>query len=155
MARCAICGNDRGNTTHRAKEMMFGTREASVYLECSSCGCVQRVGSSPDGASDYPSDYYALGGGEVRPRSGLIRGMKAARTSLALRLPPRVVEFAVCRGLLRAHIRWFARLGLTIRSSILDVGSGDGRLLAELWDEGFRDLTGVDPNAPADRELRP
>jgi SAM-dependent methyltransferase len=43
-----------------------------------------------------------------------------------------------------------AHLGASPASRIADVGCGGGRLLRELHRLGFRDLTGVDPNIPAD-----
>ena len=29
---CRICGNESGNKTHKAREMMFGTRDEFHYL---------------------------------------------------------------------------------------------------------------------------
>ena len=44
---------------------------------------------------------------------------------------------------------WLAPLRLSHNSAILDVGSGNGHLLAQLRDVGFTRLTGVDPYLPA------
>ena len=62
---CNIYGNTAGNLTHRAREMMFGTREVFSYLECRSCGCVQLIDDVRDWSQYYPADYHSFA---PRPR---------------------------------------------------------------------------------------
>jgi SAM-dependent methyltransferase len=152
---CALCGNRVANCVFRAKEMMFGTRVAACYLECGSCGCVQLISPLPDVAVAYPPDYYSLSEKPVVHGSRGARFAKSARTALALRLPVALAEYAVARKRLGPHIAWFAGLGIRLRTSILDVGSGSGGFCAELYGEGFRDVTGIDPFIREDLELMP
>lgn len=154
-ASCGICGNGAGNRLHQAREMMLGTRVPSTYLECGGCGCLQRLGPPADSAEAYPSGYYSLASVSASESRALRRRARAIRTTAALRLPPRVVEAGIRRRLLPTHARWLSGLGLDRRSSILDVGSGNGKLIAELYDAGFTDLTGVDPHIDETREVRP
>ena len=53
---CRICGGSPG-ARHVAREMMYGTREAFGYFECSSCGCLQIAEVPADLARFYPADY--------------------------------------------------------------------------------------------------
>ncbi len=152
---CALCGNCVANRVFRAKEMMFGTRVASCYLECGSCGCIQLMAPLPDMAAAYPPDYYSLSEKPVVNGRRGVRFAKSARTAVALRLPVALAEYAVARKRVRTHVTWFAGLGIRLRTSILDVGSGDGRFCAELYGEGFRDVTGIDPFIRRDLELMP
>ena len=45
----------------------------------------------------------------------------------------------------RSYYPWIKRNTITSTSRILDVGCGAGELLLKMYNDGFRDLTGVDP----------
>lgn len=145
---CRICGNAEKNLIHRAREMMFGTRDEFDYLECAACGTLQIV-ELPDLSRYYPKDYYSLSGGDS------FLG-KNWRRRLASRLTGKY--FLKGRGLVgkivAERLQWLAfyfpnslkepLLELTFRSKILDFGCGRGNLLQNLHYFGFRDLTGAD-----------
>src|SRR4051812_28975449 len=57
---CSICENSANVRIHRAREMMFGTREEFDYLECARCGTVQIVEVPSDLGRHYPPDYFAF-----------------------------------------------------------------------------------------------
>lgn len=57
---CNICGNDKGNRQHEAREMAFGLRDKFTYLECGSCGCLQLLNIPADMSRYYPGDYYSM-----------------------------------------------------------------------------------------------
>jgi hypothetical protein len=56
---CRVCGNERGNSLHRAREMFAGTRDEFDYVECASCGTLQ-IREVPDLRPYYSGDYYSL-----------------------------------------------------------------------------------------------
>jgi hypothetical protein len=51
---CHVCGNSDRNKIHTAREMMFGSREQFVYLECAECGTVQLRDQPTDIHRHYP-----------------------------------------------------------------------------------------------------
>jgi SAM-dependent methyltransferase len=147
---CRICGNQVDNQMHRAREMMFGTRDEFDYLECGSCGTLQIV-DVPDLAKYYPDDYFSF------RRSGSV--------DLARTLPRRIAARFAGKYLLTGR-GYIGRLIVTKKpwveyffppsladplleigrgSRILDVGCGDGGLLQALHYYGFTDLEGCDP----------
>ena len=158
---CRICGNEENNRQFVAHEMMFGTREAFDYFQCSGCGCLQ-IGRIPqDLGRHYAPGYYSLNGksetSEERPpfrrtlerwrvRNALFgRGYKLARIAAQVVDLPRQV---------RAVGPWLKTSGVSsFRAHFLDVGCGSSSWwLKELKALGFRKLLGVDPYIAADLE---
>jgi SAM-dependent methyltransferase len=149
-SRCRICGNDAGNRTHVAREMMFGWRDEFEYVECGRCGCLQIATVPEDLARYYPEGYYSFAEPE-RHMGRLERVLRRARACHAVGdANPLGWLVARARGVPDAY-RWFRRTGVGFESDILDVGSGSGALLVSLRDDGFRRLTGVDPFLDANR----
>lgn len=160
---CRICGNADNNSVYTAAEMMFGTREEFDYFECSSCGTVQ-IARIPDLSLFYPDNYYSF---ETATEDGLrlrigrflahayLRAAKggpaAALPFLAKAFPSLDIELGFLdMGLGLASVLR-SRIGPDCR--ILDVGSGDGKLLGVLADLGFKSLLGADAFISADRIL--
>jgi SAM-dependent methyltransferase len=143
---CRICGAPTSRTVV-AHEMMFGTRDAFDYHECDRCGCVQIAGYPEGMGKYYPAGYYSFESGAARPARPLERWLRRHRARYALgHLDPVGMALDRLRGQLEAY-RWLRVAGATLESSILDVGCGNGFLLANLEKEGFRRLQGVDPFA--------
>ncbi len=135
---CRICGNQDRNRSHKAKEMMFGTREVFEYLECGSCGTLQIV-EIPDLAQHYPRGYFSFD--------------RSAEVVLAKRLRRRLAAYFIGRHLingsdsigryLAAKRAWIKdtypksmlepALDLTFDSNILDFGCGSGQMLRTLY----------------------
>ena len=146
---CRICGNDQGNRTHRAREMMFGTRDEFEYVECARCGTVQ-IASIPELSPYYPAEYYSLDQSR-RPEIERSWRRRAAAHFLGKHLLGgrtligRYVDKR--RPQLRGHFPSSLVdpiLDLDLNSSILDVGCGSGQLLRTLHAFGFRNLAGTD-----------
>ncbi len=144
---CRICGNDAANTVHRAREMMFGTRDEFEYLECSACGTVQIV-EIPDLSPYYPANYLSFDAETPLGKTFLHR--MAARFvgrylmhgkgligETILKLKPGIAFHYAAP--LRDH-----PLDIGFDSKILDFGCGSGQLLRSLHYLGFNDLLGVD-----------
>lgn len=147
---CRICGNQKDNQVHRAREMMFGTRDEFDYVECESCGTVQIADIPADLSRYYPSDYFSfesaeetdLGASFVRRLGAKFAGKyllhgkdllgKAVldrKPWIADHFPPSLSE---------------PLLGIDLNSRILDFGCGSGRLLQALHFFGFNNLEGAD-----------
>ncbi|MFW5950996.1 MAG: class I SAM-dependent methyltransferase [Gemmatimonadota bacterium] len=153
--RCRICGNDAGNSTFTAREMMLATRDAFEYVECAACGTLQ-IAEFPEAPGRYyPENYYSLQGSGRLERSLKARWMAASLGGSGLlgRVLVRVYGPHPVTG-------WQHHAGFTLDSPILDVGCGEGELLRTMKRVGFTDLTGVDPfltrerRAPGLRLLR-
>lgn len=152
---CRICGNTESNARFTAREMMFGTREEFEYFSCPRCGCLQIVDIPGDMSRHYPKDYYSYSPRLPRTRfSGLRRYLKLQRLKVILG------ERDSWFGRLLASrwpasqrlAEWFKPVGVRAGDAILEVGCGQGGLLLDLADEGFRALTGVDPYMDKDLE---
>lgn len=150
---CRICGNGNDNKRYVVREMMFGTGEEFAYFECSSCGCLQLKEIPPDMSRYYPAEYYSfklppyvrtdvksdpLKRFFQRERMRHLLGNGSFIGSLAARAwPPE-------EGLME-YTGWLKSCKAGLKSRILDVGSGNGKVLLELSWYGFEDLTGIDP----------
>ena len=144
---CRICGNSENNRVHRAREMMFGTRDEFDYIECAACGTLQ-ISEIPDLEKYYPENYLAFDSkvimGETFAKrlaarfSGqyLLTGKGVLGRSILSRKPWIADHYPI-------SMRGFP-LGIDFNSRILDFGSGTGQLLQSLHYFGFKDLTGAD-----------
>lgn len=144
--QCRMCGSKVPGKSLSVREMMYGSREAFDYVECSSCASLQIRDIPSDLSRHYPDDYYSMdesGAGRsrlARGRSWLVRRLYQTYTA----------DIGVLRKLLpaphRGDVAALAAAGVRKSDSILDVGCGAGaeflRLLAKL---GFTRLQGADP----------
>ena len=146
---CRICGNSTDNRLHTAREMMFGTRDEFIYLECGACRTVQIV-DIPDLDKYYPKDYYSLAPAVGPELSRSLKSRLAARLASGFYLSGKgwVGKYlAKSKEWIGRHFPPFLKeafLGITISSPILDFGCGQGELLQTLNYFGFRNLTGAD-----------
>ncbi len=144
---CRICENSENNRGVTAREMMFGTREAFDYFECSHCGTVQ-ICEVPDLSRHYPKGYLAFDSHiEVATdRSRRIASKFAGK--YLLEGNSTVGKFIVQQKTwIKDHFPASMRdypMGIDFNSRILDFGCGNGKLLQSLHYFGFKDLTGAD-----------
>jgi SAM-dependent methyltransferase len=137
---CKVCGNEFGNRTHESREMMLGLGGSFTYLECSSCGCLALENRPADLAPYYPNDYSSF----VRNEKGF-RGLAKGLRVLSYFRRGSVFGAWLVRRYPRPDLASMARMNFPKTWRILDVGCGAGKLLLELSDLGYRNLTGVDP----------
>ncbi len=145
---CPVCANTAGNTAFDTREMMFGTREPFRYGACGACGLLWLLDVPADLSPYYPADYYSFGA--PRSLSALRRSLRGlwARHHLG---HPSALGALLTRAYGEApFFGWARNAGATFTSRILDVGSGNGRLLNEMRSCGFTDLTGADPFVDAE-----
>jgi SAM-dependent methyltransferase len=146
---CRICGNQQNNRSHRAREMLFGTRDEFEYVECGACGTLQ-IASVPDLSKYYPDNYYSLDRSTVPEIEKSLKRRAAARFVGRYLLNGRGIVGRLVdqrRPSLRGYFPPSLLdpvLKLTVDSSILDIGCGSGQLLRTLHAFGFRDLSGAD-----------
>ncbi len=147
--RCKVCGNTENNETFVAREMMFGFRDEFKYLKCSQCGCLQIKEIPSDIARYYPDNYYSYANNsegqiiEMAPSKRIKRTFK--KIFLNSTLQNRSFIGRYFSNKLHAYYPWLKTKNLNNKSRILDVGCGSGELLLKLSNEGFRNLSGVDP----------
>jgi SAM-dependent methyltransferase len=143
---CRICGLASGETV-QLQEMMFGSDAPFDYFRCDRCGCLQ-IGVVPTDLSPfYPDSYYSftkstastpLQGKVMKLAAEWAVGHRSIRGRMVLTLMPNLSIAAV------------KRVGLPLESRVLDVGSGDGKLLGYLASAGMRGLLGIDPYMSGD-----
>jgi 2-polyprenyl-3-methyl-5-hydroxy-6-metoxy-1,4-benzoquinol methylase len=142
--KCAICYNEDNNRAFIIKEMMFGLRDEFKYFECAKCGCFQ-IDKIPDSMDRYyPDDYYSLNqpdGGELK-----ISYFKMLQFDHLSGYKPSALGALASYQYNPKKYKWFKNLKLKDKSKkILDIGSGSGELLKQLFKVGFTNLTGIDP----------
>ena len=147
MSGCKICGNQTGNKTHQAREMMFGLREVFPYLECGECGCVQLLQIPSDMSRYYPGDYYSY-----RQHGALMTFLRHRWSAYAFGSRSLIGWFLSEFVFQNTAMESVRRLKIPRQTRILDVGCGSGHLLRDLYYLGFQNLAGVDPFIARDLE---
>lgn len=130
--------------TISASEQMLGLGGDYTYARCGTCGSLILLNPPNDPALFYPTDYYSFndtpdpGVHPVLSRlmGGLLRMQTLSKRAGRGRFSGTVIPVAA---------GWFAGLGITRDSRILDVGAGGGFFLGRLRWLGFRNLAGIDP----------
>jgi SAM-dependent methyltransferase len=137
---CRVCGSDQASNHYALPETMFSTAEHFDYWQCQACECLQITNAPSDMAPYYPGDYYSY---SPRPK-GLLASMKAnIRAALSIFGPSQIFagrdwyEKGDRKSLRDAKVRRADR--------ILDLGCGQGALVADLRDIGFENVIGADP----------
>lgn len=139
--KCRICNNDDGLMEYKIREMMLGLREIFSYYRCPVCGCLQIADIPQDLEKYYPSSYYSYIN-EQQSQFGLKKLLKIQRDKYVVfnkGITGKLLSFVFPDE----ELVFFA--GIDLKSRILDVGCGSGKLLNRLRELGFESVFGVDP----------
>jgi SAM-dependent methyltransferase len=144
--KCPICHNQENNSELIAKEMMIGTRDLFQYMACSNCGCLWLQEMPTNIAEYYPKDYYSF----IKKNTSAYEKFAKKEISLS-RLNKGSILGKILKPLYPNYLKWLnGYCKIDFGSKILDVGTGTGRLLLEMNEFGFLNLTGIDPFIEAD-----
>lgn len=152
MDTCIVCGNTSNNKQHTVTEMQLGLREAFVYLECDRCGCMQNLQVPDDLGRYYPNEgYYSFNLGlDLRQKPDALRKRKA---SYLIYGKHKITGAILSVGYkIPQYYTWIKNAGIQYQDAILDVGTGNGSLLLDLFKIGFTNLTGIDPFINSDKQ---
>lgn len=134
--------------------MMFGSRDEFEYFQCSKCECLQIVDIPKNLGNYYPSNYYSFSKPMLPELNKIKRFLRRQRTRYYLSDKGLVGSIIVKLWGASPLPIWVKPAGLHLDSKILDVGCGAGNLLIHLHNQGFTDLTGIDPYIQEDRHYR-
>ena len=151
MSSCKVCGNISGNKWHAVKEMQLGLREMFTYMECGNCGCMQLMDIPENLGKYYPNEgYYSFNLGlDFRKNPDTLRKLKA---SYLIYGKNKLAGSLLSIGYNAPdYYSWIKNAGVQYGDAILDVGTGNGSLLLNLFKIGFTNLTGIDPFINEDR----
>ena len=119
---------------------MFGRPGEFTYLECGACGCVQLITPLADTSLYYPSGYYSM-----RTERRIVFYLKCRWLSYSVFGKDPVGWFlSLMFGKHQLRL-WMNEAAIGMDKAILDIGCGNGNLLAMMKSVGFQNLRGVDP----------
>lgn len=140
--KCPICENEENNQEYLVKELQMGLREEFEYVECSNCGCLF-LKNVPEDIGKYYDKNYAPHKNQDSFKNKVINkfvGLYLADNSIVSKLAPSE-KIPPIANLLNQLV---SKNKINKKSSILDVGCGDGNFLNYLKNGGFKNLTGID-----------
>lgn len=150
-SKCKVCNSVIDGPLYRVKEMQLGLRDEFNYELCNNCGCLQLTNAPSDFSKYYPNENYYSFTSElaVRPKPDPLRKI---RTSYLAHNKNKILGSLLSVGYkVPEYITWLKIADIGFKDKILDVGTGNGSLLLNLFKNGFTELTGVDPFIDADK----
>ena len=145
---CKICRCTDNHPVFMGREIKHG--DTFSYFCCTHCGCLQ-IMDIPHNIQKYYQNYHAL-----KTMSGKEFWLKSTlrKQLFKYRLTGKNRFGKILAKLSKDAFEWIEPGMFDFHSSILDVGSGSGRLLLKMSHSGFSDLTGIDPFIENDIEYR-
>ena len=142
---CKICGNNLGSKLHFVKEMMLGLREEFKYVECVSCGALVLIDIPKDYTKYYPIDkYYSFN--NIKPNNFLKNLLLNKLLKFYIGQFNFIWKILSLNYDLNRKYRWVSLIkNIPFNCKILDIGSGSGKYLLELFHLGYKNITGIDP----------
>lgn len=138
---CEICGNENRFNHFKVKENMIGLNELFTYTECLDCGCLQLRDIPSDYTKYYDKNYYSMNSSE---EGWIKKRLKIRRFDFA-QGKKSILGWILSKKYGRPPLmNWLDEINLNFNDKILDVGCGHGHLLKDLFNYGFKDLTGID-----------
>jgi 2-polyprenyl-3-methyl-5-hydroxy-6-metoxy-1,4-benzoquinol methylase len=133
MESCKIC-NEKLGKPFKIREMMLGTREEFEYAQCSHCDTIQII-EVPEDIENYYPTYYCSFQSQI---PSLIRLPLFKRLFQNIRARR---KYKRCNA---EAYNWFRPLKILPSYKILDIGSGKGKLICDLFNLGFTNVQGTD-----------
>jgi 2-polyprenyl-3-methyl-5-hydroxy-6-metoxy-1,4-benzoquinol methylase len=148
---CRCCDSTKLKETIIIKEMQLGLREAFTYNLCNQCEALQ-IDKIPETlAKYYPGDKYYSFKADIK--KGKSNKADQVKTEYLLFNKHKLLGSLLSIGYkVPPFYEWMKIPSLDFKSAILDVGTGNGALLARLNRVGFTNLTGIDPYIADDIE---
>lgn len=149
--KCQICGNETGNIIYHVDERILNKGDKFRYLECKKCGSWSMIDDIKDLSIFYPQDYNPYTRNDYESSDLL----KKLYRWIAIRMIfvakyKNYPYISRIRGI--DHIvKRLCGVKINTHSKILDVGCAKGKWLDQLFDAGYKDITGVDLFIPEDR----
>lgn len=146
---CRICMSKIEGSPFSVKEMMFDTGKTYLYFKCISCGCLQIEHPETTSENLYPVTYYSFNTYNI---SNFVRWIKqlTIKYSVAASLGYLSLQSFLFANKNRDCGAHSLKDKVKKNESILDIGCGDGSLIAALGRLGYKQLTGIDPYLAAD-----
>ena len=133
---CKVCGHNQEGNIYRVKEMQLGFRDEFPYMLCDQCGCMQLLQIPEDLSKYYPNtNYYSFSkeGKQVRTSS-----FNRIRTDFLLHGRHKLLGGLFASAYtVPEYMEWVKVPGVEFQDKILDVGTGSGQLLIDLYKNGF------------------
>jgi len=142
--KCRVCGNSENNKRYEVKEMMFGFRDTFTYFQCAKCGCLQILEFPIDMTKYYPPNYYSFSAIPQKVKNPIKRVLRRLRDRYAI-FNKGLIGKIVYSYYPEESLKIFSYISLDEKSTILDIGCGNGLLLYTLKEAGFKNLLGLDP----------
>lgn len=141
---CLLCGSTDHHQTYEIQELQLGLKERFTYQLCDACGSLQIVSIPQDLGKYYPNnDYYSFNMDLTFRKSDFLR---KAKTEYLLFGRSTILGGLQSIGYKpNEQYQWLKYTHARYNDSILDVGTGNGSLLAAFARLGFTNLTGIDP----------
>lgn len=148
---CRVCANKKDNTKYVVKEVQFGIEEYFDYYECAKCGCLQ-IKTIPDNIEKYyPEKYSAYQKHKsIKPISKISRLLKLKKSQFSLGINHNLIGFMMHTFFGGGFVEKLKPARVRYDDSILDVGSGTGGRMLDLFNRGFKNLMGTDIFIPGD-----
>ncbi|OYX28466.1 MAG: hypothetical protein B7Z06_01655 [Flavobacteriales bacterium 32-35-8] len=140
--KCRLCFTELEDTFH-VEEMMFGIKESFEYSICKNCKSLS-LDKIPDNISKYyPENYYSFAEQSSNKLINWVSKKKCANDLGNTSFIGKIIRLIAGR-----NSNLYA-IGLCKpdkdKTSILDVGCGEGYLLDKLDVQGFNSISGIDP----------
>lgn len=128
------------------KEMMYGLPGKFTYLQCANCNSLNIATVPVDLSKYYQKDYYSFNVPFNKIKNPIKFFIVQNRTKYLFERNSgigRIINyFKKDSDLL---IKYLISCNVSLNSSILDIGAGNGMQLFQLYKKGFKNLTGIDP----------
>jgi SAM-dependent methyltransferase len=153
--KCRVCWAETGGRRYEARDLLLRLPETFPYIECTSCGSLQIERIPADLGRHYPPTYYSFSSAPAHRFRNPLRAQGQRFRCRAALGQGGIVSNWLLRHYPNRPLESLRRLRPNSSTRFLDVGCGNGRLIRQLFDAGFRQVLGVDPylaNAVAERD---